>query len=189
MEEEIIAQLKESARVKRAVADTLAGVIADAAQAIADAFRAGGKLLIIGNGGSAADAQHLAAEFVSHFRLKRRALPALALTTDTSILSAIGNDSGFEFVFSRQVEAFANHPSDILLAISTSGDSRNVLRAVAFAKRKKLQTIGLTGQSGALRGKVDFAIAVPSKDTQHIQEAHLAIEHIMCDCVERELFS
>ncbi len=189
MKEEIVAQLKESARVKLAVADSLADVIAGAAKAIAEAFRAGGKLLIIGNGGSAADAQHMAAELVSRFKLERKALPALALTTDTSILSAIGNDSGFEFVFSRQVEALANHPSDILLAISTSGNSRNVLKAVTAAKRRKLQTVCLTGQGGALRTMVDFAIAVPSKDTQRIQEAHGTIGHILCGLVEQELFS
>ncbi len=188
MKEEIIAQLKESARVKVAVADSLSGVIAAAAQAVADAFSSGGKLLIMGNGGSAADAQHMAAEFVSRFKLERRALPAIALTTDSSILSAIGNDIGFDAVFARQVEALANHPRDTVLAISTSGNSRNVLRAVALAKRKGLQTIGLTGQGGALKARVDFAVVVPSKDTQRIQEAHLAIEHIICDCVERALF-
>lgn len=188
MKEAIISHLKESARVKILVADSLSSVIEAAARAIARAFRAGGKLLIIGNGGSAADAQHMAAEFVSRFKLARRALPALALTTDTSILSAIGNDSGFEFAFSRQVEAFANHPADILLALSTSGSSPNIIKAVAVAQEKKIRTIGLTGQGGTVKDMVDFAIAVPSNDTQHIQEAHGAIAHILCGLVERELF-
>lgn len=188
MKKAINAQMRESVRVHQAL-PRVAPALARAARAIAGAFRSGGKLLIMGNGGSAADAQHMAAEFVSRFKLKRRALPAIALTTDSSILSAIGNDRGFEFVFSRQVEALANHPSDILLAISTSGNSRNVLAAVALAKRKGLQTIGLTGQGGALKAQVDFAVAVPSQDTQRIQEAHLVIEHIICDCVERELFA
>ena len=188
MKDQVVSELKESARVKLVVADSLSTVIAAAAQAIAGAFRAGGKLLIMGNGGSAADAQHLAAEFVSRFMMERRALPAIALTTDTSILTAIGNDSGFEFVFSRQVEALANHPSDVLLAISTSGNSRNVLKAVARAREKNLKSIGLTGQGGALRTLVDFAIPVPSTDTQRIQEAHGAIGHILCGLVERELF-
>lgn len=189
MKEEIIAQLKESARVKLAIADRLVDAIVHAAQAVAAAFRAGGKLLIIGNGGSAADAQHLAAEFVSRFKMERKALPAIALTTDTSILSAIGNDIGFDVVFSRQLEALANHESDIVLAISTSGNSVNILKAVAYAKEKKLRTIGLTRDGGKLKDAVDIAIAVPSADTQRIQEAHITVGHILCYSIERELFS
>lgn len=180
------AHLGESARVKLQ-ARKLAGPIVRAAEAIATAMRNGGTLFIMGNGGSAADAQHLAAEFISKFKLKRRALPALALTTDSSILSAIGNDLSFNEVFSRQLEGLAKDPNDIVLAISTSGMSRNVLRALALAKKRKLRTIGLTGAAGALRELVEFPISVPSTDTQHIQETHLAIEHVLCDLVEQQL--
>lgn len=188
MKEEVITQLKESARVKLMVAERLSDSIVRAAEAIAGAFRAGGKLLIIGNGGSAADAQHIAAEFISRFKLERKALPAIALTTDSSILSAIGNDCGFELVFSRQVEALANHPADILFAISTSGASVNVLKAIATAKEKNIKTVALTKHSGPLKDMVDFPIAVPSEETQRIQEAHGTIAHIICDLVERTLF-
>lgn len=180
------AHLEESARVQLA-ARGLAQPIARTARAISSAMRNGGTLFIMGNGGSAADAQHIAAEFVSTFKLKRKALPALALTTDSSILSAIGNDRDWSEVFCRQLEGLATHPRDIALAISTSGESQNVLKAVALAKKRKLRTIALTGARGALRRRVEFPIAVPSADTQHIQEAHLAIEHILCDLVEREL--
>lgn len=189
MKDPISSEFLESARVTRLAADALSGAIAEAGHTIASAFKRGGKLLIVGNGGSAAEAQHLAAELVGHFKRKRKALPAIALTTDTSVLSAIGNDDGFEFVFSRQVEALANHPADVLLAISTSGNSPNVIRAVECAKRKKLQTIGLTGERGKLKDMVTVAIAVPSKDTQRIQEAHGVIVHILCDLIERELFA
>lgn len=188
MRKEIIAQLKESASVKLAAAKVLPGAIEKAARAISRAFRSGGKLLIAGNGGSAADAQHMAAELVSRFKIKRRALPAIALTTDTSIISAVGNDSGFEFVFSRQVEALANHRADILLAISTSGNSRNVIRAASSARKKRLKTVCLTGSRGSLKNLVDIAIPVPSSDTQRIQEAHGAIIHILCGLIEQELF-
>lgn len=184
----IRAHLEASARVKLA-ARSCDVQIAHAAGAIASAMRTGGTLFIMGNGGSAADAQHMAAEFVSRFKLKRGALPALALTTDTSILSAIGNDRDFDEVFCRQLEGLAKHPRDIVLAISTSGESRNVLKAVALAKRRKLNTVALTGARGTLKRRVTFPISVPSADTQHIQEAHLAILHILCDLVERELFA
>ncbi len=189
MEEKIIAQLKDSAYVKNAIAETLAGKISDAAKIIAKTFREGGKLLIAGNGGSAADAQHIAGELVAGFKLKRKALPAMALTTNTSIITAIGNDSGFEQVFTRQLEAFANHPSDVFLAISTSGNSKNIIEAVEFAKGKKIKTIGLSGQNGKLKDLVDLAIPVPSEDTQRIQESHIIIGHVLCELVEEELFS
>lgn len=188
MEANAIAQLKESARVKLLLADTGSGSIVRAARAIVSAFRGGGTLFIMGNGGSAADAQHIATEFIS-LKMDRKALPAIALTTDTSLLSAIGNDTGFDSVFSRQLEGLAKHKEDVVLAISTSGNSRNVLQAVLFAKKHKLKTIGLTGNRGALKDKVDFPIVVPSSDTQRIQEAHITIGHILYDITDKEFFS
>jgi phosphoheptose isomerase len=160
-----------------------------AAGLIADAFRSGGKVLLCGNGGSAADCQHVAAEFVSILRrdFERPGLPAIALTTDTSFLTAYANDFGYEGVFARQVEALGK-AGDLLVGISTSGNSPNVIRAVESALRIGMRTIALTGLGGRLPAMADVAVSVPSADTQHIQEAHLAIEHIICELVERHLF-
>jgi D-sedoheptulose 7-phosphate isomerase len=182
--------LSDSARTLDALADGCAEDVAKAASLIADAIRAGGKLLICGNGGSAADAQGLATEFVSTLTTDRRrpAIPAIALTTDTSILTAIANDFGFDGVFARQVEAIAR-PGDVLLGISTSGNSRDVLLAVDEARGRGLATIALTGATGGkLVGSVDVAIRVPSDATSHIQEAHLAVEHALAFAVENELY-
>jgi D-sedoheptulose 7-phosphate isomerase len=156
---------------------------------IVQAFRAGGKLLLCGNGGSAADCQHMAAEFVSRLTktFERPGLPAIALTTDSSFLTAYANDCGFDGVFERQVQALGQ-PGDVVLGISTSGNSPNVVRAVRRARAAGLRSIALTGDGGLLGSLADVAIAVPSTDTQHIQEAHLAIEHLICWLVERELF-
>ena len=162
-----------------------------AAELIAAAFRTGGKLLLCGNGGSAADCQHMAAEFVSKLQktdAPRRALPALALTTDTSFLTAYANDVGFDEVFSRQIEAHGRR-GDVLVAISTSGTSPNLIRALEAAQGAGLKTIALTGNSGRLGGMADIAIAVPSSTVAHIQEAHLAIEHVICALVERRLYA
>jgi phosphoheptose isomerase len=181
--------LLQSAEIKRQTALSCAGSIANAAEVIAGAFLSGGKLLLCGNGGSAADCQHLAAEFMSRFSkdLERRALPAIALTTDTSFLTAFGNDYGFEGIFERQVEALGS-AGDVLIGISTSGNSPNVLRAIEAARKKNMHTITLTGSGGRLSAMADIAIAVPSTDTQYIQEAHLAVEHILCELVEFILF-
>ena len=156
---------------------------------IAGAFQAGGKLLLCGNGGSAADCQHLATEFLSRLskEIERPGLPALALTTDSSFLTAYSNDCSFDGVFERQVQALGNK-GDVLTAISTSGESINVIRAVKAAGERGMGTIALTGQSGHLAGIADVAISVPSTDTQYIQESHLAIEHILCYLVERHIF-
>lgn len=166
-----------------------ASAISGGALVIAAAFRAGRKLLLCGNGGSAADCQHMATEFVSRLSRERtrRALPAIALTTDTSFLTAFANDEGFEGVFARQVEALGA-PGDVLIAISTSGNSANVLRAVEIAKARGILTVGLLGEGGALSTLVDWPIEVPSRDTQRIQEVLLPIEHILCELVEQELF-
>jgi phosphoheptose isomerase len=181
--------LLQSAEIKRQTAASCAGSIARAAEVIAAVFLSRGKLLLCGNGGSAADCQHMAAEFVSRFSkdLDRRALPAIALTTDTSFLTAFGNDCGFEGVFERQVEALGS-PGDVLIAISTSGNSPNVIRAVEAARKRSMSTIALTGNGGRLSAMADVPIAVPSTDTQYIQEAHLAVEHTLCELVEFILF-
>ncbi len=182
--------LAESAETKRRVARDCTDDIVAAADTVAEAMRADRKLLICGNGGSAADSQHIASEFVSVLTqtFPRPALPAIALTTDTSMLTASANDFGFEGIFSRQVEALGA-TGDVLLGISTSGNSGNVLAAVAAARTLGMATIGLSGENGGrLRETADRCICVPSGNTQYIQEAHIAIGHILCDLVERRLF-
>jgi phosphoheptose isomerase len=153
-------------------------------QRLLAALRSGGKILLCGNGGSAADAQHIAAELVGRFAHARRGLPALALTTDSSALTSIGNDFGFEQVFARQVEALARE-GDMLIGISTSGNSRNVIEAVRVARELGVTTIGLLGGSGgALKDLVDHALIVPSDDTPRIQECHILIGHIWCAMID-----
>ena len=154
----------------------------------ADAMRSGRMLLVAGNGGSAADSQHLVAEFVARLTVDRPALRAIALTTDTSILTAAGNDYGFDFVFSRQIEALGQ-AGDVFLGISTSGNSKNIIAALREAKKRGLFTIGFTGNGGgAMRELCDFNIIIPSQTTMNIQESHLALEHIFCMLVERYTF-
>ncbi len=159
--------------------------IVSVAERIVVAYRAGNKLLLCGNGGSAADCQHMATELVSQLRhdVTREGLPAISLTTDTSYLTAFANDHGYEGVFARQVQALGRS-GDVLLGISTSGNSKNVLRAFEEARRKGMVAVALTGEGGALAGLADFAIQVPSSDTQLVQEMHLAIEHLICELVE-----
>lgn len=184
----VIRELEESAQLKRAVAHDLTDKIATAAQMIIDAYKEGGKVLLIGNGGSAADAQHLAAELIGRFKLERKALAAIALTTDTSVLTALANDYGYDIVFSRQIEALADD-RDVLIAITTSGTSSNILKAVEMAHSKGIKVIGLTGGNGGkLKDMVNLAITVPSDNISRIQEAHITIGHIICKLVERELF-
>jgi len=152
---------------------------------ITQAYKNGNKVLLFGNGGSAADAQHIAAELVGRFKLQRRALPAIALTTDTSILTALGNDYSFEWVFCRQVEALAQR-GDIVIGISTSGNSPNVLKAIQCATDAGCRTIGLLGGTGGmLKSAVHIPVIVPSNDTPRIQECHILLGHIICDIVER----
>lgn len=181
--------LRGSAQVKGEVARTCLPSILAAAALVSDTFRAGGKLYLCGNGGSAADCQHMAAEFVSRLTKEfvRPALPAVALTTDTSFLTAYSNDIGFEGIFERQIQALGR-PGDALIGISTSGSSGNVMLAVEAARALKMRTIALTGAGGKLREISDVTVAVPSTSTQFIQESHLAIEHIICDLVEQTLF-
>ena len=181
--------LRQSAQVKLNVADGCVKAILTAADMIAGTFASGGKMLMCGNGGSAADCQHLATEFVSRLskELERPGLPAIALTTDTSFLTAFSNDYEFDGVFARQVEALGK-AGDLLLGISTSGNSANVLRALKAATESGMRTVALTGQGGRAAAMADVAITVPSDNTQYVQESHLAIEHILCDLVERALF-
>jgi D-sedoheptulose 7-phosphate isomerase len=163
-------------------------LLAQVAEKLIEAYEAGKKILVFGNGGSAADAQHIAAELVGKYYMDRRPLPAEALTVNTSSLTAIGNDYAFERIFARQVEALGN-PGDVAIGISTSGNSPNVIEAIRAAKKKGMITIGLTGaEGGRLKNEVDYCICVPSKDTPRIQEAHILIGHIWCELIERALF-
>ena len=160
-----------------------------ATEAMVAALKAGGKILVCGNGGSASDSQHFAAELVGRFERERRALPSIALTTDTSILTAIGNDYSYDRVFSRQVEAIGR-AGDVLMGISTSGGSRNVLEAFAVAKTAGMKTVALTGRDGgAVGAAADIHINVPSPSTARVQEVHRTLMHAMCDLIERELYA
>ena len=184
----VIRELEESASIKRILAENLPDVIANAAKIVLNVYKAGGKVFLIGNGGSAADAQHIAAELAGRFKLERTGLPAIALTTNTSILTALANDYGYDRVFSHQLEALAND-KDILIAITTSGTSPNILKAVEMAHSKGVTVIGLTGaKGGKLKDSADLTIMVPSDDTPRIQEAHITIGHIICHLVEKRLF-
>lgn len=181
---------RQSAEVKLATALSCRKEILRAASLIVASFRKGGKVMLCGNGGSAADAQHLAAEFTSLLRqdFPRPGLPAIALTTDTSYLTARSNDFGFEGIYARLIESLGRS-EDILIGISTSGSSRNILAALAAAKERKMATIGLTGTGGnKMAALSDVLIAVPSTKTQHIQETHITIGHIICQLVEEALF-
>jgi len=182
-------QLRASARTMTQITEECREGIGAAAEALVAGFRGGSKLLICGNGGSAADSQHIAAEFVVRMSLANRpALPAVALTTDSSALTAGGNDLGFDQIFSRQVEALGTE-GDLLLCISTSGNSPNVLRAAEVARERGMVRIGFLGKGGGKIAKLcDHPIVVPSQDTQRIQEGHIAIAHILVGIVERSLF-
>ena len=178
-------QLEESARVKQSFSDELVSRIAEFSERAAMAIQSGGKILFFGNGGSAADAQHLAAELVVRLRTDRLGLAALALTTNTSILTAAANDYGFERIFSRQIESLAG-PKDVLVAISTSGASANVLRGAEAGAERGAFVVGFTGESGGeLAKKVSLLINVPSEDAQRIQEAHITVGHIACSLMEK----
>jgi D-sedoheptulose 7-phosphate isomerase len=182
--------LLETSRTAERTAEACAEEILGATAAIVESLRAGGKLMICGNGGSAGDAQHLATEFVSTLTIDRRraAIPAIALTTDTSLLTAVANDYGFEGVFARQVEALGRE-GDTLLGISTSGNSENVVRAFEQARAQAIRTIALTGEDGGKLGPLaDVEINVPSSTTSHIQEAHIAVGQLIAFLVEDELF-
>jgi D-sedoheptulose 7-phosphate isomerase len=187
--DEIKKALNDSAKVKMLMADTMAEQIADVANALSESIRSGGKAIFCGNGGSAADSQHLATELVVRLsgNNSRKALPAIALTTNSSILTACANDFGFDEIFARQIEALGAS-GDILFAISTSGNSENIVRAAKTAKRIDLITVGLLGCGGGkLAGLVDHALIVPSDDTQRIQEGHITMGHIIIANMEQIL--
>src|SRR5216684_404301 len=183
--EEIRRQLEESARVKQAFSDALIQNILQFARKCAAALRGGGKAVFFGNGGSAADALHLAAELVVKLRDDRRGLAALALTTNPSVLTAAGNDYGFEQIFARQIESLVA-PQDVLVALSTSGSSPNVIRGVEAGRARGAYLVAFTGETGGqLSGKVDLLLNVPSNDAQRVQECHITIGHIACSLIER----
>lgn len=185
MRTKIESHFRRHAEVMDLVLKALASPLEDAVTALVAALKSGNKVLIMGNGGSAADAQHFAAEFVGRFLRERRALPAIALTTDTSLLTAVGNDFGFDRIFKRQVEALAN-PGDVVIGISTSGNSANVALALESARDQGCFTIGLLGRDGGIIApltRINLTVSVP--ETPHIQEAHITIIHLICDLVEQ----
>ena len=184
MKELIKKRIQESIDVKKKVIETQADTIARMVEEITSSFKQNGKVIFFGNGGSAADSQHVAAEFIGRFERERKSLPAIALTTDTSILTALGNDYGFESVFSRQLEGIGKK-GDVAVAISTSGNSPNVLEGVRQAKKMGIKTLAFTGRDGGKLAKAgDVSLIVPSDNTARIQEAHICIFHIICELVE-----
>jgi D-sedoheptulose 7-phosphate isomerase len=182
-------ELKLHTRIMEQTVKENSQVISEMAGCLVECFRQGNKVMVCGNGGSAADAQHMVAEFVNRFRMERAALPAIALTVDTSTLTAIGNDSSFEFIFSRQLEALAR-TGDVLIAFSTSGASPNVLKALEVAHVHGVKTIGFTGEKGSqtMTPRCDLCLAVPSADTPRIQEVHEFLWHAVCGMVEQTLY-
>jgi len=189
MKDIIVKSIKDSIKTKETLLNNgLVDKIEQAASILVQMYQNKRKLLLCGNGGSAADAQHIAAELIGRFEKERRSLPALSLTANTSNLTSIANDYQFEEIFARQVEGHSQE-GDVLLALSTSGNSKNILKAVQMAKKLGVTTIGLTGASGGeLKSNVDLLLNVPSDHTPRIQESHILIGHILCDLLERELF-
>lgn len=186
---EIVSQLAAHRDVISRIERELSPLIAEMVTLLEETFARGGKLLVMGNGGSAADAQHFAAEIVGRFKMERRGLPAVALSTDSSILTAIGNDYGFDKVFRRQVEALAV-PGDLIIGISTSGGSPNVLQALELARAMGCRTVGLLGKDGGtIKEACDLALIVPTHDTPRVQEGHITIIHIVCDLLEKKMFA
>jgi len=186
LESEIIRQVEDSIELSRYLQREVRTLI-KIADLLVDAFRRGNKVLLFGNGGSAADAQHIACELAGKFCLHRAPLPAISLTTNTSILTAVGNDYSFEEIFARQVKGLVKE-GDVVIAISTSGSSPNVLRGINEAKQLGATTVAFTGQAGRLKDLADYTLSVPSKDTPRIQEAHITAGHIICYLVEQALF-
>lgn len=190
MERYIRAQIADSAATKQAILENqeLINVIVNVAKACVEVYRHGKKTILAGNGGSAADAQHIAAELVGRYGFDRPSIPSLALTTDTSNLTAIGNDYGYDKVFSRQLEGMSQE-GDLFIGISTSGNSQNIINAFESARDRGVTTVALVGRDGGKMGAMaDYAIIVPSNATPRIQESHILIGHILCDIIEKELF-
>ena len=187
MRDRIIKDIEDNIAVKQALLKTHVDLIEKAAHVLLTALKSGNKILFFGNGGSASDSQHLAAEFVGRYEKERKALPAIALTTDTSILTAIGNDYSFDKIFERQIEALGRE-GDVAVGISTSGNSKNVAMGIAKAKSLGLKTIAFLGRSGGeIKPLADIAIVVPSQKTARIQECHILIGHILCERVDELL--
>lgn len=187
-QEQIKRIIEESIDVKKKVLGLLVPKIEAAAKLIISSFQSGNKLLVFGNGGSAADSQHIAGELINRFQMDRTPLPAIALSTDTSVLTSAGNDYGFDVVFTKQVEGLARK-GDVLLGISTSGNSANVLKAIEAGKKIGTKSIGLLGCGGGkIVKEVDVDIVVPSDSTPRIQESHITIAHIICELIEKEMF-
>jgi len=188
MQSFIAKQLQDHLALFQKMEAELTAPVAELAERLIETFKIGNKLLIMGNGGSAADAQHFAGEIVSRFRIERPGLPAIALSTDTSIITAIGNDYGYERIFSRQVEALAV-PGDAVIGISTSGNSPNVQKALEVARQAGCTTIGLLGKDGgSIKAVCDIPLIIPSNDTPRVQEGHITVIHILCDLIEQGLF-
>ncbi len=188
MKGEIVQVFRESADLKLRFIRQNVEVLIQMVKTVAEAFKAGNKVLLFGNGGSAADAQHIAAEFVNRFLIERPPLPAMALTTDTSILTSISNDYGYADSFSKQIKALGKE-GDVAIGISTSGSAANVIKAIKVAKEMGLKTIGLAGMEGGDLAKIaDLAIVVDSQITPRIQEVHITIGHVLCEMVDRILF-
>ncbi|WP_313157988.1 D-sedoheptulose-7-phosphate isomerase [Kluyvera cryocrescens] len=186
----IKAYLDDSIAVKKLLqeSDRVLNQISLVADLIINAYKKGNKVILAGNGGSAADSQHIAAEFVSRFFFDRPGLPAIAITTDTSMLTAIGNDYGFDKLFARQLQA-QSKPGDVFIGISTSGNSVNIINAMELAKELGVTSVALCGEAGKLKDLVDYSINVPSKITPYIQECHICIGHMICAIVERVIFN
>jgi D-sedoheptulose 7-phosphate isomerase len=188
MKEKIIKAFEESASVKQQFIKENLDMVIEVSKLLSDTFNRGNKLILFGNGGSATDASHIACEFVNRLKKERPGLPAITLNTDVAILTSIANDYDFSEIFARQMNVFAQE-GDVAIAISTSGNSPNVLKAVDVAKKKKLKTIAFTGARGdKLAAKADYVFAVPSSNTPRIQEAHITLGHVLCQMVEEILF-
>jgi len=188
MKKEIESSLNESINIRAELISSSVEPVIQIANILVEAFKTGHSLYLMGNGGSAADAQHISGELVGRFKKDRKPLPALALTTDTSVLTAIANDFGYDLCFERQVEAFVKD-GDVVLGLSTSGNSTSIINAALLAKKKGAKTIAFTGKGGGrLKDHVDVCLEIPSTDTARIQECHITIGHILCSIIEKELF-
>ena len=188
IKKEIETSLNESIRVKSELLSSSIETIAEIAAITVNAFKAGNSLYLMGNGGSAADAQHISGELVGRYKKDRKALPALALTTNTSVLTAVSNDFGYDLCFEKQIEAFVKN-GDVVFGLSTSGNATNVINAIKLARKMGARTIGFTGKDGGmLKDYVDVCLMVPSSETPRIQECHITVGHIMCSIIEKELF-
>ena len=188
MQNSIKAHLEDSIRTKQKIVETMLPEVEKAAQICVNTYKAGKKMLIAGNGGSAADAQHVAGELMNYFRFNRHPLPSVSLSTDTSVITAISNDSHYKYVFAKQLRALGNK-GDLFIAISTSGNSENIIEAITAAREKGVTVLGFTGQSGGKMATLcDHIIKIPSTDVAKIQESHMCLLHIICELIERAMF-